>query len=174
MVFLLHAADEQGNSAVRGMTRLQKLLFVIEQKLASQSDFYAYNFGPFNEDVNDAARALEVAGFVRSPEPDSSGPPSFDEMMATVTERASSDEGGSKVIEFALNERGHEAAEQLRQISPAYEQLFTFVEAIRKEWDTPNVNDLVDRVYEAYPTYAEKSVIREEVERRNRKRRRSN
>jgi predicted DNA binding CopG/RHH family protein len=171
MVLLLHATNQQGDSAVRGMTRLQKLLFVIEQKLASQSAFYAYNFGPFNEEVNDAARALEVAGFRRSAEPDSSGPPSFQEMMATVVERATPDDGGSKIVEFALNEHGHEAAERLRRSSPAYEQLFTFVEAIKKEWDTPNVADLVARVYEAYPKYAEKSVIREEVKRRGRGRR---
>ena len=31
MVFLLHATNGQGESVVRGMTRLQKLLFVIEQ-----------------------------------------------------------------------------------------------------------------------------------------------
>jgi predicted DNA binding CopG/RHH family protein/uncharacterized protein YwgA len=173
MVLLLHAANQQGDSAVRGMTRLQKLLFVVEQKLASQSAFYAYNFGPFNEEVNDAVRALEVAGFIQSSEPKSSGPPSFKEMMATVTARSTSDEGGSKVVEFALNAQGHEAAERLRQSSPAYEQLFTFVEEIKKEWDTPNVTDLVARVYETYPKYAEKSVIREEVERRGRSRRRS-
>lgn len=173
MVLLLHAANQQGDSAVRGMTRLQKLLFVVEQKLASQSAFYAYNFGPFNEEVNDAERALEVAGFIKSAEPEVSGPPSFQEMMATVMERATPDEGGSKIAEFALSARGHEAAERLRQSSPAYEQLFAFVEAIKKEWDTPNVTDLVARVYETYPKYAEKSVIREEVERRERRARRS-
>ena len=69
MVLLLHASNERGDSAVRGITRLQKLLFVIEQTLASQSQFYAFNYGPFNEEVNDAARALEVAGFTRSAEP---------------------------------------------------------------------------------------------------------
>jgi predicted DNA binding CopG/RHH family protein len=173
MVLLLHAANHHGDSAVRGMTRLQKLLFVVEQKLASQSAFYAYNFGPFNEEVNDAARALEVAGFIQSSEPKSSGSPSFQEMMATVTDRSTSDEGESKIMEFALSTKGHEAAERLRESSPAYEQLFTFVEAIKKEWDTPNVTDLVARVYETYPKYAEKSVIREEIERRGRSRRRS-
>ncbi|MHB1511046.1 MAG: CopG family antitoxin [Acidimicrobiales bacterium] len=172
MVLLLHAANQQGDSAVRGMTRLQKLLFVIEQKLGSQSAFYAFNYGPFNEEVNDAARALEVAGFIQSAEPESAGPPSFQEMMATVTERATPDEG-SKVVEFALSKKGHEAAERLRQSSPAYEQLFTFVEAIKKQWDAPNVTDLVARVYDAYPKYAERSLIREEVERRGRSRRRS-
>src|SRR5437660_371188 len=80
----LPATNQRGDSAVRGMTRLQKLLFVLEQKLAAQTRSYAFNYGPFNEDVNDAARALEVAGFIRSSEPVASGPPSFQQMIATV------------------------------------------------------------------------------------------
>ena len=63
MVLLLHAPSRSGEDAVRGVTRLQKLLFVLEQKLASQSTrFYAYNFGPFSEEVNDAADALQLGG----------------------------------------------------------------------------------------------------------------
>ena len=92
-------------------------------------------------------------------------------MMATVTERATSPEESSKIVEFALSDRGHEAAERLRQSSPAYQQLFEYVESIKQEWDTPNVKDLVARVYDAWPKYAEKSVIREEIERHNRSRR---
>ena len=89
-------------------------------------------------------------------------------MMAAVSERARPESGSENVVEFALSERGHDAAERLRRSSPHYEQLFTFVEDVKKEWDTSNLADLVDRVYEAYPKYAEKSVIREEVERRRR------
>ncbi|TML41251.1 MAG: hypothetical protein E6G27_08025 [Actinobacteria bacterium] len=170
MVLLLHATNQRGDSAVRGMTRLQKLLFVLEQKLAAQTRSYAFNYGPFNEDVNDAARALEVAGFIRSSEPVASGPPSFQQMIATVIDRARSEDEG-KVVEFALNDRGHEVAETLRQSSPSYDQLFKFVESIRQEWDTGDINELVDRVYETWPQYAEKSVIRDKVARRTERRR---
>lgn len=170
MVLLLHATNQRGDSVVRGMTRLQKLLFVIEQKLAAQSQFYAFNYGPFNEEVNDAARALEVAGFIRGSQPLSSGPPSFDEMMATVSERAGAEQEG-KVVEFALNDRGHQAAEALRQSSPTYDRLFKFVESIRQDWDTGNLSELVDRVYETWPKYTEKSVIREKVAERTERRR---
>jgi predicted DNA binding CopG/RHH family protein/uncharacterized protein YwgA len=170
MVLLLHASNQRGDSAVRGMTRLQKLLFVIEQKLASQSQFYAFNYGPFNEEVNDAARALEVAGFTHNAEPAASGPPSFQQMITAVAERAGPEDEG-KVVEFALNDRGHEAAEKLRRSSPSYEQLFKFVEAVRKDWDTGDLNELVDRVYETWPKYAEKSVIREKVAQRTERRR---
>jgi predicted DNA binding CopG/RHH family protein/uncharacterized protein YwgA len=162
MVLLLHAQNARGETALRGMTRLQKLLFVIEQKLASQTSFYAYNYGPFNEEVNDAAKALEVAGFIRSAHSASSGAPSFQQMMAAVTERAGRQEA-TKPVSFELNKSGHEAAEKLRTSSSSYEQLFAFVEAVRREWDTPDLTELVDRVYSTWPEYAEKSVIRNEV-----------
>ncbi|MDQ6840309.1 MAG: CopG family antitoxin [Actinomycetota bacterium] len=170
MVLLLHAPNKRGSSAVRGMTRLQKLLFVIEQKLEAQSQFYAFNYGPFNEEVNDAARALEIAGFIRSGEPAASGPPSFKQMIATVTERAGPADEGT-VVEFALNDKGHKAAETLRHSSPGYDHLFELVASVRQEWDKGTLDDLIDRVYETYPKYAEESVIKEQVARRAERRR---
>src|SRR6266851_2155658 len=84
MVLLLHASDHRGEDAVRGMTRLQKLLFVIEQKLAADhSRFYAYNYGPFNEEVNDAAQALKLQGLLQGPEAVTASRPTFAEMMAS-------------------------------------------------------------------------------------------
>ena len=69
---------------------------------------------------------------------------------------------------FALNESGHEAAEKLRHSSPAYEALFDAVENLREKWDTP---DLIDRVYDRWPEYTGRSLIRDEVaERRERRR----
>ena len=40
------------------------------------------------------------------------------------------------------------------------------VEAVRRDWDTGDLNELIERVYENWPKYAEKSVIREKVARR--------
>lgn len=168
MVLLLHAPNKSDAVAVRGITRLQKLLFVIEQKLSMQGGgFYAFNYGPFNEEVNDAADALRLAGFFRGAEPVKAAPPSFGEMMAIVVER-SGPRDQKEVQEFELNEHGHEVAERLRRSNQAYEQLFAYVRGLRQEWDTP---DLLDRVYEAYPKYTERSLIREEVAERNRRRR---
>lgn len=168
MVLLLHATDARGQDAVRGVTRLQKLLFVIEQTLGAQGGgFYAYNYGRFNEGVNDAAEALRLAGFLKGAELAPAGPPSFVEMIATAAERAGPRED-CQAEEFVLNERGHEAAERLRQSSRAYDQLFLRVRDLRAEWDTAQ---LVERVYETWPDYAERSVIKDEVAARRARRR---
>ncbi|MGO9955138.1 MAG: hypothetical protein ACLP50_04060 [Solirubrobacteraceae bacterium] len=168
MVLLLHATNARGQDAVRGITRLQKLLFVLQQTLTAQGGgFYALNYGPFDEGVNDAAEALRVAGFLKGATPVASGPPSFAEMVATAAERSGL--GREGVEEFSLNERGHEAAERLHRSSRAYQRLFAQVEKIREEWDT---DELVERVYEQWPKYAERSVIKDEVAARRARRRR--
>lgn len=172
MVLLLHATNARGQDAVRGITRLQKLLFVIEQTIGSQqSGYYAHSYGPFNEGVNDAAQALRLAGFLTGAEtPPSAGPPSFAEMIATAAERAGPREDAA-AEEFALSQRGHEAAKRLRRSSRAYDQLFTRIHELRQEWDTQRLEDLVERVYETWPKYTEQSVIKDEIaQRRARKR----
>ena len=167
MVLLLHAQNKKGEDAIRGITRLQKLMFVIEQKLTSKTNFYAYSYGPFNEEINDAAQALELAGFLRSGRSAKAGPPSFKEMMATAVERSGPREGDD-VQEFQLNEQGHEVAERLRKSNSAYERLYAYVRGLREEWDT---SDLLERVYEEFPKYAQRSVIKNKVERRARRKR---
>jgi len=170
MVLLLHSPGRQGHHAIHGMTRLQKLLFVIEQKLAAENPrFYAYDYGPYNEQVNDAAEALRLAGFLQGAQGVKAQLPSFAEMVATAEERS----GPRANDEVALSDQGHEAAERLRQSSKAYEQLFAYIREIRQEWDTPRLDELVDRVYADWPKYAERSLIRDEVEARSARRRRS-
>jgi len=89
--------------------------------------------------------------------------------VATASERSGPGREG-RAEEYSLNERGHEAAERLRRSSRAYERLFAQVENIREEWDT---DELVERVYEQWPKYADKSVIKDEVAARRARRRRN-
>jgi predicted DNA binding CopG/RHH family protein len=166
MLLLLHTPNARGQDAVRGISQLQKLLFVIEQKLSANMGFYAYNFGPFNEKVNDAAEALRIAGFMAGGGAAGSQAPTFAEMMAVVVDRAAP--SGDRTPElFELSREGHDRAERLLKSNRAYEQLYRYVSALRVEWDTP---DLVERVYDAFPKYTERSLIREEIARRRRSR----
>jgi len=167
MVLLLHATDKSGRNVVHGITRLQKLLFVVEQSLASQSRFYAFNYGPFNEEVNDTARALRLAGFLQGTPAVAAQRPSFAQMMATVAERAGPRDQ-TDIEEFALNDQGHEAAESLRHSNPLFDRLYEVVKELREEWDT---SDLLERVYERWPKYTERSLIRKKVEQRTANRR---
>lgn len=170
MVLLLHASDRRGEEAIRGITRLQKLLFVIDQSLAANdSRFYAYSYGPFSEDVNDAADALKLEGLLDSTDSVAARRPTFAEMMASAKARSGPGEDPEAAERFALSDRGHEAAERLRRSNQAYEHLFAYIEELRKEWDTA---ELVERVYEKWPKMAAKSLIKDEVKARRQARRR--
>lgn len=164
MVLLLHSPNDQGQDVVLGITRLQKLLFVVEQHLSPRTNFYAYKFGPFDEEVNKTAEALRLAGFVQGGHPASSEPLSFAAMMAVVAERAGPGVPADYEPrrDFTLTQVGHERAERLRKSSLAYERLAAYVAAIRREYDK---DDLVERVY------AESSVIGDKVARRAARRR---
>ena len=171
MLLLLHAPGSRGAEAIHGMTRLQKLLFVIEQKLNPGQHFYAYKYGPFDEAVHDAADALRLAGFVGGTAPLSASSPTFEEMMRTAADRSGPREASEPDV-FALNAEGHGFVEQLRRSNRAYEALFERIAAIRREWDTPRLDDLVARVYAEWPEYAEKSLIKDEIAERASRRRR--
>lgn len=161
ILLLLDAPGSNRSEAVRGVTRLQKLLFVIEQKLGLASQFYAYNYGPFDSDVYDAAEALRRAGFIVGGVEIKSAPPSFEQMVASVEHRAGP--AAASIELFALTPKGRDLAERLRRSSGAYEALYSRIADLRKEWDTPRLDDLIHRVYTTWPAYAENSLIRDEV-----------
>jgi predicted DNA binding CopG/RHH family protein len=168
MMYLLHAANRHGQTAIEGATRLQKLMFVVEQTLATKTSFYAYNFGPFNEGIYDEAEALRIAGFMRGATSSSGEMPTFEEMQSVVANRVSA-ASDDKI--FDLTPEGHALAEELRHRDEHHESVYEVVASVREEWDVPNLTDLVDKVYATYPKFTEKSRIRDEVAIRNRSRR---
>jgi predicted DNA binding CopG/RHH family protein len=172
MILLLHGHENRlGTDAIRGMTRLQKLLFVIQQHIEPQSTtFYPFHYGPFDDQVIDSAHALRDRGFLTGGEPSvGADRPSFADMMATVMHRAGPPE--SEPETFELTPAGHEAAERLRRADDAYNTLYVRIQTLRQQWDTPNVQDLVARVYERWPDYAERSRIKDEIAQRRARRR---
>jgi uncharacterized protein len=161
LILLLDTPGPGGRDpAIRGMTRLQKLLFVIDKQLGTEvGRFYAHNYGPFDEQVNDAADALRTRGLVSGGTAGSAEPPSVEEMMASVLRRT-----GPKNNEvYELTAEGRKAAAELRRKDAAYTRLAEQIQKLRQEWDRP---DLVERVYEAFPEYADRSLIKEQVARR--------
>lgn len=161
LILLLDTAGPSGrDTAVRGMTRLQKLLFVIDKQLGTEaSRFYAHNYGPFDEQVNDAADALRTRGLIEGGTQAKAAPPTVQEMMSSVLRHA-----GPKVNDvYALTAEGRAAAAELRRKDGAYARLAEQIHALRVEWDRP---DLIERVYEAFPEYTGRSLIRDEVAQR--------
>lgn len=168
MLLLLHSSPRgSGHDAIHGLTRLQKLLFLVEQGLApDRTSFYAHNFGPFDPRVNDALDALRMRGVLEGFTA-TGGAPSFEEVMAQAAERSGVPPYSSDV--FRLNAKGHELAERLRKSNDAYANIFSYVLRLREEYDR---GELLERVYDEHPEFTEHSVIKPEIEARNRQRRR--
>lgn len=171
ILLLLDAPGRKGSEAIRGMTRLQKLLFVVEQELGTSAHFYAHNYGPFDDAVYDATLALQRAGFVTGDVPIPIGPPTFAYMVTTVQGRSGPSRSPTDV--FALTPKGREAVQRLRRSNRAYEALYARVAAVRQEWDVQDLDELIERIYEAWPEYADRSLIRHQVAERARRRRRT-
>src|SRR4051812_34877251 len=71
VVLLLGAPGPSGEPGrIEGITRLEKLVFLIEKErkpawLTEQADFISHNFGPFSSKIYTAVDTLSAAGLVR-------------------------------------------------------------------------------------------------------------
>ena len=154
---------------ISGVTRLEKLIFLLERETGSKSwlqqdaDFEPYNFGPFSEKVYQAVDLLSAAGLVE----DSASPASDDVDTWEARERIGIDEGGEQVQDryttrdFKLTERGWRYFEALQKelTESARQELGSF----KKQFAFLPLRQLIRYVYMNYDSFTTKSQIRSQV-----------
>lgn len=148
VVFILfHYAE-----SIRGVTRLQKLLFLVEKETSFfgeygedlQFGFYAHKMGPFSENVYEELRFLK-------------------QLQAIETEPLS---GKNSETEFTdkklfLTPKGEKIAIELaRLLESSYNEE---LESIVERYNQMTLQDLLRYVYTEYPEYTTESEIREDV-----------
>jgi len=140
---LLDASEED---QVEGRTRLQKLVFLMEQELdevpaasldSPDYNFIPYDYGPFSKELYDDLDSLEEAGFIDVEE----------EPMA---------DGKVKYI-YRLTRQGQSWVQNQLADSSAGEA-HSLAENLASEYNDMLLSDLIDEVYAEYPEYAENSV----------------
>ncbi|WP_257300786.1 helix-turn-helix transcriptional regulator [Haloarchaeobius sp. FL176] len=140
---LLDACED---NCVEGRTRLQKLVFLMEQELnevltasldSSDYNFIPYDYGPFSKELYDDLDSLEEDGLIEVEE----------EPMA---------DGKVKYI-YRLTERGQRWVQDQLADSNS-ETAYSLAEALAAEYNDMLLSDLIDEVYAEYPEYAENSV----------------
>jgi uncharacterized protein len=143
MLTLLASADA---APIQGRTRLEKLTFLIQkelvedQKLGISEDAYHFrplHYGPFTEEVLDDVTTLQVLGLV-----DVTG-----------------SEDAAQV--FRLTEKGKTAFERLLARGGLPKRLLEGVRKIKTTYGRMPMDELLSRVYNSYPGYTTKSVIRD-------------
>lgn len=151
VVFLLFRyADE-----IAGVTKLQKLLFLIEQETeffqAYEQDvafkFAPYKMGPFSEHVYEELEFLLSLDAIESEPMDD---PTTDLTDSDLSEKR-----------FSIIRKGEKIASELEdQLEPEYQDE---LRALVRKYNSLPLEELLEYVYTEYPDYAAKSEILDEL-----------
>ena len=129
-----------GCEPVQGRTKMQKLIFLMQQKLESQSNMYLYqakDYGPFSWQLASDIDYLRANGYI------------------TEKKRIRSD-GGERYI-LKITEKGQEFVARILKDSrwgPQFRNQLDLLERLKNENNSKNLNQLLREVYSKYPKYA--------------------
>ncbi|KPG44026.1 hypothetical protein [Mycobacteroides immunogenum] len=166
IVLLLGApSSPQLNGEIQGITRLEKLIFLLERETSADSwmtesaDFKPYNYGPFSAKVYRAVDMLEAAGLLVDSARDSkSGEDSWEKGNAIYD---SADIDPYTTRDFKLTTLGWRYYEKLENALTRDQR--DDLSKFKSQFASIPLRQLVRYVYERYDTFTEKSLIREDV-----------
>lgn len=169
IVLLLGAPSKVPQLADRmqGITRLEKLVFLLEREtslrdlLTEKPEFIAYNFGPFSAKVYQAVDTLTAAGLITDSAASTKAPSEAEtwESFAAIDDAAPDDPYATR--DFQLTERGRRYYDALVQQLPS--EAVQELSQLKARFGSLPLRQLVRYVYERYPGYTERSLIRDEI-----------
>ncbi len=167
VVLLLGAPTrlKQLTGRINGITRLEKLVFLLERELpqldaflVESADFESHNFGPFSAKIYSAVEVLGAANLLEERHAEaSSQAESWEESALIGTDH------GDEYLErqFRLTERGRRYYHVLVQDLPP--ELPELVGQLKTRFGAIPLRQLIRYVYTRYQDFTDKSLIREEV-----------
>ena len=183
-LLLLLLGIDSGQEGLGGITRLQKLLFLIgrESQLDIEQTTYSfepYKAGPYSPQMYDDLEFLENLGYVDSEVTAESSDAeaaevdllSFDHLMG---DHGESDDGPGSADafeerRFRLTDKGRQQMNSLLK-SGEYEPVANTVRRIKSKYGKYSLNDLLYYIYTKYPDMTTESEIRDRVLRRGQRR----
>jgi len=177
LLVLLYAGEEimanrQKSTSVTGITRLEKLLFLIKETgllkyTAAQEEFHfvPFHMGPWSNEVYDVVDFLESMGLIRKEAGGEKLPEDIahDEELfsATVLERYQKTKmsGDEKTEVYILTDIGREKAEQIWARLSKEER--SIIIELKKKFNSMNLRQLLRYIYKMYPEYAVDSKIKD-------------
>lgn len=166
IVLLLGApggSDPQGQLA--GVTRLEKLIFLLERETAARdwdlatAEFKSYKFGPFSAAVYQAADTLAAAALVRDSARSADDVSDRWESVSALMDDGDVDPYTTR--DFALTDRGESYYKALlKELPPNAE---TVLSEFKQRFATLPLRQLVRYVYERYPQFTDESEIRDQI-----------
>ena len=173
LLMLLYAEEgEKGRTPVRGITRLDKLMFLLSRLdefgalFKDDYDFIPYNFGPFATELLDDIEALKSEGLIQVKEesPNSASQTRDAETSDEETGEFPEDEVSWDLYKhetYSLSELGLRIARKIFDDATADQR--SAVERVKQHFNGKSLTGLLRYVYRTYPKYASESVIRRKI-----------
>jgi len=152
----------QARDGINGITRLEKLLFLIEKECLSDVavrepfEFVAYHYGPYSREVYEAVELLEEAELLQEKRifTDSDLDRAEELLYSDMTTEISYER------QFRLTEKGKIVAEYLAASHPRLQRK---IERTKNRYAGLTLQNLIFHVYSQYPDYTKRSVIRDKI-----------
>ena len=162
---LLHASEDPRREVepVRGITRLQKILFLLWKEGGFYEDipnlynFKAYDFGPCMDDLYDDLDFAEDIELVHVEEVPSGNEYEYADEEAFLNDFGFRWVKKSARRDYSLTETGHEAAQDIFRALDD-DHLKRLIQ-IKSRFNSMPFFDLLRYVYRKYPAFARKSVL---------------
>lgn len=171
-IVLLLGTPIRGASSgeIRGITRLEKLIFLMERETSSskwlQQDagFEPYNFGPFSQKIYQAVDTLAAAQLIRdssSPAPDTIDSWEQREGIGFDSGSAGPVSDPYTTRDFQLTERGWRYFQALtKELSP---DSLNELQDFKRRFAPLPLRQLIRYVYSRYESFTTKSKIRDDI-----------
>lgn len=176
LMTLLYAPGATGKPGeeIRGITRLEKLLFVLEKEtpfgeyLKEEYNFEPYHYGPYSVEVFDQIEALEDAGLVETSTVETKHSvetyDAFQIELDVVTDESSLEsvkQETKKLTIYRLTDKGMKVGKAI--FDSLSEEEKHKLHEIKSRFNSMSLQRLLRYIYTKYPEETEKSVIKEEV-----------
>jgi len=137
LMVLAYASDGVSRGLIRGKTKMQKLLFLVQNELRKQGykakyAFRPYLYGPYSLGLHTDIEWLRMNDLVKVRT-------AFDEKVGLMTE-------------FIITEKGKDRLNNLVNYS-LHKSVADTVKLVVEKYDQLNVGELVDFVHKEYPAY---------------------
>lgn len=136
-----------GGDNIEGRTRLQKLVFLMEQELDDEIgrliqspdyNFVPYDYGPFSKQLYNDLDSLEEAGLIKVDEED---------MV-----------DGKVKYTYHLTDRGESWVRDQFDSNTGIQEIGLLADRLKSKYNDVLLSELIEEVYSEYPEYAENSV----------------
>ena len=165
VVLLLGAPgpSEHSSGRIDGITRLEKLIFLIEKErrpawLTEDAGFVSHNFGPFSAKIYTAVDTLVAAGLLKD---SGSLGESTEDAWETTNIIGSPPSDPYATRNFELTERGRRYYKALLQDLP--QGVEQDLSEFKARFGGLPLRQLIRYVYERHPDFTDKSIIRDDV-----------